>query len=307
MPKISIIVPIYKAESYLHRCIDSILSQTFTDWELLLVDDGSPDKSGEICDEYANKDVRIKVFHKENGGVSSARNFGLNYVKGEYITFIDADDWIDNQNLFNCNAIIEANNLDILQYSWKRIDDDKNVLQVRTINTEVLELQNYMSKGNFNVCVGGSCIKSSIIKENNIRFDEKLKLAEDQIFILLAMTKSHRLKATSTVYYNYYFNKNSATNNTKLEDIENGIAALIEFKKEYPIFKSHCDKMILCFMMDALRKSDCNRKQLADIYKVADISDIITTDKHEQLFVILSKINVKLATFVLSKLFSVDL
>ena len=77
MPKVSIIVPVYKAEKYLNRCVDSILAQTFTDFELLLIDDGSPDRSGEICDEYAKKDSRIRVFHKKNGGVSSARNLGL--------------------------------------------------------------------------------------------------------------------------------------------------------------------------------------------------------------------------------------
>ena len=83
MPKISIIVPVYKAEKYLNRCVDSILAQTFTDWELLLIDDGSPDRSGEICDEYAKKDSRIRVIHKENGGVSSARQRGLDESIGE--------------------------------------------------------------------------------------------------------------------------------------------------------------------------------------------------------------------------------
>lgn len=87
MPKVSIIVPVYKAEKYLNRCIDSIIAQTFTDWELLLIDDGSPDRSGDICDEYAKKDIRIRVFHKKNGGVSSARNLGLYNVQGEYVTF----------------------------------------------------------------------------------------------------------------------------------------------------------------------------------------------------------------------------
>lgn len=91
-PKVSIIVPVYKAEAYLHRCIDSILAQTFTDWELLLIDDGSPDRSGEICDEYAKKDKRIRVFHKENGGVSSARQRGVKEARGEWICFVDADD-----------------------------------------------------------------------------------------------------------------------------------------------------------------------------------------------------------------------
>ena len=84
-PKISVIVPVYKAEAYLHRCVDSLLAQTFTDFEVLLVDDGSPDRSGEICDEYARKDRRVRVFHKENGGVSSARNMGLDNARGEYV------------------------------------------------------------------------------------------------------------------------------------------------------------------------------------------------------------------------------
>ena len=91
---ISVIVPVYNAEKYLHRCIDSILAQSYADFELLLIDDGSKDSSGKICDEYAQKDSRVRVFHKENGGVSSARNMGLENVKGEWVTFCDADDYV---------------------------------------------------------------------------------------------------------------------------------------------------------------------------------------------------------------------
>lgn len=92
--KLSIIVPVYKVESYLRRCVDSILAQTFTDFELILVDDGSPDGCPAICDEYAEKDSRVKVIHKENGGLSDARNAGLDIAQGEYIGFVDSDDWI---------------------------------------------------------------------------------------------------------------------------------------------------------------------------------------------------------------------
>ena len=94
MPKVSIIVPVYNTEEYLSECIESILDQSFTDFELLLINDGSIDKSGKICDEYAKKDSRIVVIHKENGGVSSARNKGIEIAQGEWISFIDADDWI---------------------------------------------------------------------------------------------------------------------------------------------------------------------------------------------------------------------
>ena len=88
---VSIIVPVYNTEKFLHRCIDSILAQTYTDFELLLIDDGSKDSSGTICDEYAAQDARVRVFHKENGGVSSARNLGLDNARGEWVTFVDSD------------------------------------------------------------------------------------------------------------------------------------------------------------------------------------------------------------------------
>ena len=92
--KTSVIVPIYKVEEYLHRCIDSIINQTYTNLEIILVDDGSPDNCPMICDEYAKKDSRIRVIHKKNGGLSDARNAGLEIATGEYIGFVDSDDWI---------------------------------------------------------------------------------------------------------------------------------------------------------------------------------------------------------------------
>ena len=101
MPVFSVIIPVYKVEKYISRCIESVLKQSFSDFELLLVNDGSPDKSGIICDEYAKKDQRIKVFHKENGGVSSARNIGIKNACGKYIVFIDSDDEVE-RNYLEC-------------------------------------------------------------------------------------------------------------------------------------------------------------------------------------------------------------
>ena len=95
IPKISIIIPVYKVEEYLNRCLDSIIIQTFTDWECILIDDGTPDISGKICDEYVSKDNRFIVIHQENAGVSAARNAGLDIARGEYITFVDSDDWVE--------------------------------------------------------------------------------------------------------------------------------------------------------------------------------------------------------------------
>ena len=114
-PKISVIIPVYNAEVYLHRCVDSLLSQSFKDFELLLVDDGSVDSSADICDEYANGDERVRVFHKKNGGVSSARNLGLDNARGEWVVFVDADDWIVD-NGFNVDYNILQEDLILFPY-----------------------------------------------------------------------------------------------------------------------------------------------------------------------------------------------
>lgn len=248
MPKISVIVPVYKAEKYLRRCVDSILNQTFTDFELILVDDGSPDGSGAICDEYARKDKRIRVFHKENGGVSSARNLGLDNVNGEYVTFVDADDWIDADNMSICMSVMIENNLDMLQYSFKRIDDNGHILQVRNIHTDVLDLPRYIETGNFNMCVWGAYIKNSLIQSKTIRFDEKIKLAEDQMFMMEVMSMSRRLQSIDSVFYNYCFNLASATNNEKTNDMILSSYRCIEFKHEYPLFANRMDDLVLFFV-----------------------------------------------------------
>ena len=122
-PTISVIVPVYNAEKTLRRCVDSILAQTFEDFELILINDGSKDQSGDICDEYAAKDSRVKTIHKTNGGVSSARNAGLRIAQGEYIAFIDSDDYIDNDYLlgfkhYDADLIISGAKLISINNKW---------------------------------------------------------------------------------------------------------------------------------------------------------------------------------------------
>lgn len=112
-PKISIIVPIYNVEKYLQKCVDSILCQTYKNLEIILVNDGSPDNCPAICDEYAKKDKRIKVIHKQNGGVSSARNAGLDVATGKYVQFVDSDDWVEPEYSKTMINLIEENNCDL--------------------------------------------------------------------------------------------------------------------------------------------------------------------------------------------------
>lgn len=124
MVKVSCIVPVYNSCKYLRRMLDSILGQSFNDFELILIDDGSTDSSGEICDEYASKDSKICVYHKENGGVSSARNLGLSKAEGKYIIFMDSDDLIAPNMLQALVTDLESNDADIAMCEWQAVSED---------------------------------------------------------------------------------------------------------------------------------------------------------------------------------------
>ncbi len=191
-PKISVIVPVYNVEKYLPRCIDSILSQTFTDFELLLIDDGSPDNCGKICDEYAAKDSRVKVFHKSNGGVSSARNLGLDNAQGEWITFIDSDDYVEQNFLVlpgNTSAELLINNYKVLcnEKSSNFCFENKVI--------EKSHIYNFLNKNLVEQIFRvpwAKFFRRTIIADNNISFVKGVKIGEDNLFMLeyLYYTKS---------------------------------------------------------------------------------------------------------------------
>lgn len=184
---ISVIVPIYKAEQYVHRCIDSILAQSYTDFELLLIDDGSPDSSGAICDEYAAKDCRVRVFHKENGGVSSARNLGLDNARGEYITFCDADDYVGVDWLCVYDEAIKQK-LDFAIQGIYYITNNGEIERQRLIpyvggnlNDKRCLIVRLMNQYVFGYPVT-KLFRRQIVEENHIRFDEQSAFREDEQF-----------------------------------------------------------------------------------------------------------------------------
>ena len=123
MPTISVIVPVYKVEPYIRKCVDSILGQTFSDIQVILVDDGSPDQCGKICDEYAKQDNRVEVIHKENGGLSDARNEGVKYATGKYILFVDSDDYIAEDLVEKTVEVAETQNCDIVLFDYYYVED----------------------------------------------------------------------------------------------------------------------------------------------------------------------------------------
>ena len=188
IPKISVIVPVYNVEKYLHRCIDSILTQTFTDFELLLIDDGSKDNSGKICDEYAEKDKRIRVFHKENGGVSSARNLGLDNAGGEWICFADSDDWVKNNWLEIFSK--SFNHGDLIISGYYEVKNNTIIREKGVFNQpSLLSTVSILEKKNIFGYLWCKCFKRSIINKYQIRFGLKYRIWEDVEFIYSYMQR----------------------------------------------------------------------------------------------------------------------
>lgn len=208
---ISIIVPVYEAEKYLSTCIESILNQTFKNFELILVEDGSPDNSGLICDEYALKDSRIKVFHKENGGVSSARNIGIDNACGKWISFIDADDWVESnycESLFSIEKkcdLIYFNSIHHYNDGLKRIiyPEQKDYFTREDIENALFLLKTNSLDYDYFGFTWNKFFKADIIKNNRIYFTESLSIREDEIFTANYSRYINSLTILSEPLYNY--------------------------------------------------------------------------------------------------------
>ena len=206
MPLVSIIVPVYKAEQWLHRCVDSILAQTMTDFELLLINDGSPDKSGDICDEYAKQDSRIRVFHKENGGVSSARNLGLDNATGEWISFIDADDWVEKEYLAGLTKRLDV---DFITGGLRATIGFVDCSDERHFCGD--EIGNFIQIYCWRCFVRAACgklIRRKIIEDNILRFDVRVRSGEDTIFNKQVLLYSKSVLVINQLNYNYYIDDN---------------------------------------------------------------------------------------------------
>lgn len=208
---ISIIIPVYKVEKYLNRCVQSIVSQTYTKWELILIDDGSPDNSGTLCDAWALKDPRIKAFHKSNGGVSSARNLGIKKSHGTYITFVDSDDWVESSYLadfFDCGYSIE-NSIYIqgINYYIPRRNKSKVMFKYADVcfdisdNLDLLLSYEILNNG----CPVAKLFKREVILDNNISFKEDISLNEDHLFVLTYYNYIHRIVLSRHQGYKYFF------------------------------------------------------------------------------------------------------
>lgn len=218
-PKISIISPVYNVEKYICRCVDSIIAQTFTDWELILVDDGSPDTSGTICDQYASQDSRIRVIHKQNGGVSAARQTGLDASQGEYVIHADPDDWVEPTMLEELYAKAKAEDADmvICDYYTNSGDSQSYIRQLVSEDPYTTMRRILCGEGVLGA-LWNKLIKRFVFLENNIRFYPNINFCED-LLVCVQILKNCEIKIAyhNRALYHYYINAQSITCTPKRE------------------------------------------------------------------------------------------
>lgn len=213
MPEVSVIVPVYKVERYLDRCVQSILNQTFKDFEVILVDDGSPDRCPAMCDEWAKRDSRITVLHQKNGGASAARNAGLRVAQGEYIGFVDSDDWIEPKMYGSMYELITANDADMVICEMQRQGKKNKSMAERVEFWDQKKCLDHFFRVNGEEdthCIWNRLIKKEILED--FSFIEG-KMNEDVHACYCFAVQCKKAVYTNAPYYHYTFNVNGVTNN----------------------------------------------------------------------------------------------
>lgn len=240
MQKVSIIVPIYKVETYLPQCIDSIINQTYKNIELILVDDASPDNCGKICDDYASRDARIIVIHQENGGLSGARNAGVAIATGEYVMFVDGDDYLSENAVSIVVSAMESKQLDCLMFNVNLIDGDcKRLIGQQSFDDvcDGLAFLERMTNANVLwVMVWLYCYRRSILTEYALQFKTGI-VGEDEHFTPRAVLFCKRVTYIDKPLYNYVKRPDSITTTSDTKKIikryENVISTLYELEHFY--------------------------------------------------------------------------
>ena len=244
MPKISVIIPVYNTEKYLSRCLDSVVNQTFKDLEIICVNDGSTDNSNEILDRYASKDNRITVINQKNGGLSAARNTGLRHASGQYIGFVDSDDWIDIDYYECLIGLAEKNNADIVMAGMRVVDQDNisdNTTPNMVTNNFVRKIKNLPNGG-----INDKLLKSELFQ--GLEFPVG-RYYEDNVVLLKVMYYSKIVVFTNSVSYYYFMNQSGicrTTNNDivkhKVQDRLYSARSMMDFAKEHRLGQSRVVK-----------------------------------------------------------------
>lgn len=257
-PLISVILPVYRVEKYLGQCLDSLLAQTYRNLELILVDDGSPDNSGEICDEYARKDERIKVLHCENRGVSVARNTGLAHASGELVSFIDPDDYLDATFYEYLFSIQSKTASDIAYCSFRKVDEEGSLISSPADNwnkIETFERKNAVvncltAKKDFQMYIWNGLFKKKIVPQ----FIEGRRIGQDQDFTVKALLNAETVSRGWGVKYNYRIRKTSSRSVDLRQRMKYQYLALGDIRRHLEAFGMDAELEMAyynrCFRMD---------------------------------------------------------
>lgn len=221
MPKVSVIVPVYKTkEEYLNACVKSVLEQTFDDFELILIDDGSPDFCGEICDFVSRQDSRVSVVHQENKGVSSARNAGMSLAKGDYILFLDADDALQKNAFVDLYQFAQNNGTDVVLFNYRQNEieyhlfDGSNIEFINESQLEDIYFSTLLPQKKEGILLCGVCCKfyrREFLERGNIKFEDNITSAEDQLFFLACLNAKPSISYCAEPLYEYRCVKDSAS------------------------------------------------------------------------------------------------
>lgn len=247
---ISVIVPVYNVNKYIRKCVDSIIEQTYTNLEIILVDDGSTDGAEIICDEYSKNDKRIKVIHKPNGGLSEARNVGIDIANGKYISFIDSDDYVENNYIELLYKSIKKNDADISVSSYMQVYNDGKKIDKSTGRVACLDSETSLYKMLYNDEIGISAwaklYKIELFKQ--IRYP-KGKLFEDVSTTYKLFDIAEKISVCSEPTYNYMIRNNSITNKNfepqKMDLIELTQMMCEDIKSKYPKLENACDRRLM--------------------------------------------------------------
>ena len=215
-PFFSVIVPVYKVENYLEECLESICKQSFKDYELILIDDGSPDRCPQICDEYAEKDSRIRVIHKENAGLVEARKTGINNANGIYTVFVDSDDWIDEGLLMKAGKILQDKKIDIIAFDYFRNSlDDETVCRYKVLPGYYMGQQKQAEVDNKMICTGtyyefgiapsvwSKVFRTILIRDLLMQVDGNITMGEDAAITYPAILKADTILVSNDAFYHY--------------------------------------------------------------------------------------------------------
>ncbi len=254
---ISIIVPVYKVEHYLHNCINSVLKQSYLKWELILVDDGSPDRCGEICDEYSKIDDRIRVIHKSNGGQAQARNRGLDICRGEYVVFLDSDDFLSSDYLGYLVETADKYKADIVQCDYIRGMQTEFPLVKRKIIEKVFDNHTVFLEDKANVIVWGKLYKRDIVIANRIK---EGKFYEDDFTTWKWYYNAKKIVVSNSVLYYYTENPTSTMAQHSRKPSFDFLEAYDEridfFVQKAEVDLEHCSRLQLC---KAIVLTYCNK------------------------------------------------